>query len=131
MSVDPSKRFTVDQCLEHPYLQSYHDPEDEPSARPLDPSFFDFDLQKDAISRDDLKKLLYVPKSPSDEPYTVQQVWRDHDFPAGTEFELLCVRSSSGGHGIHLAGRRGFEENLIGRFDSMCSFRTYIIIMCM
>jgi serine/threonine protein kinase len=57
-AVDPRKRFTVEQCLTHPYLDSYHDPEDEPSCAPLDPSFFDFDNQKDAISREELKRLL-------------------------------------------------------------------------
>ncbi len=65
-AVDPSKRFTVEQCLTHPYLESYHDPEDEPSAKPLDPEFFDFDLQKDEISREELKRLLWVWSSDID-----------------------------------------------------------------
>jgi mitogen-activated protein kinase 1/3 len=59
LTFDPKKRFTVDQCLAHPYLEAYHDPEDEPSAKPLDPSFFEFDLQKEEISREQLKGLLY------------------------------------------------------------------------
>lgn len=51
--------MTIEECLQHPYLDAYHDPEDEPgAAAPLDPSFFDFDLQKDSITRDELKKLL-------------------------------------------------------------------------
>lgn len=58
MSVNPNKRFTVEECLTHPYLDAYHDPEDEPSAKPLHPGFFDFDLQKDEISREELKRLL-------------------------------------------------------------------------
>jgi mitogen-activated protein kinase 1/3 len=44
--------------LSHPYLDAYHDPEDEPAATPLDPSFFDFDFQKDDISKEELKTLL-------------------------------------------------------------------------
>jgi hypothetical protein len=32
-----------------------HDPEDEPVAPPLDPEFFEFDLHKDDISREQLK----------------------------------------------------------------------------
>lgn len=36
-----------------------HDPEDEPVAPPLDPEFFEFDLHKDDISREQLKELLY------------------------------------------------------------------------
>jgi len=45
--------------LEHPYLEAYHDPEDEPTAKPLDANFFNFDLHKDEISREELKRLLY------------------------------------------------------------------------
>ncbi|CAE7231084.1 unnamed protein product [Rhizoctonia solani] len=37
------KNFDVVQALAHPYLEPYHDEEDEPSAPPLDASFFDFD----------------------------------------------------------------------------------------
>ena len=42
---DPKKRITVQQALEHPYLEAYHDPEDEPVAPPLDPEFFQFDRE--------------------------------------------------------------------------------------
>ncbi|WOO79719.1 Mitogen-activated protein kinase [Vanrija pseudolonga] len=59
LTFDPRKRYTVEQCLEHPYLEAYHDPEDEPTAPPLDSDFFDFDLMKDDITRDELKRLLY------------------------------------------------------------------------
>ncbi|WRT69361.1 uncharacterized protein IL334_006345 [Kwoniella shivajii] len=59
LTFDPKKRFTVEQCLSHPYLDAYHDPEDEPSAKPLAPSFFDFDMMKDEISREELKRLLF------------------------------------------------------------------------
>lgn len=56
--VDPHSRYTIEQCLEHPYLAAYHDPEDEPDAAPLPRGFFDFDLKKDDISREELKMLL-------------------------------------------------------------------------
>lgn len=56
--VSSKKRMTVEECLAHPYLEAYHDPEDEPGAAPLDPNFFEFDLQKDNITREELKKLL-------------------------------------------------------------------------
>ncbi|SCZ98673.1 BZ3500_MvSof-1268-A1-R1_Chr3-1g05540 [Microbotryum saponariae] len=59
LTFDPKKRITVEQALAHPYLANYHDPDDEPVAPPLEPSFFDFDHQKDSISREALKKLLY------------------------------------------------------------------------
>lgn len=44
-AVDPKKRMTVEQALEHPYLEAYHDPDDEPVAPPLDADFFDFDCE--------------------------------------------------------------------------------------
>ncbi|KAG6827327.1 hypothetical protein H0H92_012200 [Tricholoma furcatifolium] len=47
------------EALAHPYLEAYHDPDDEPVAPPLDPEFFEFDLHKDDISREQLKELLY------------------------------------------------------------------------
>ncbi|KAJ6607121.1 kinase-like domain-containing protein [Mycena sp. CBHHK59/15] len=43
---DPTKRLTVYDALEHPYLEAYHDPEDEPSAIPLNPSYFQFDCRQ-------------------------------------------------------------------------------------
>jgi len=60
LTFDPKKRYTAEQALAHPYLESYHDPSDEPTAPPLDPDFFEFDLHKDDISRDQLKELLYA-----------------------------------------------------------------------
>ncbi|KAL4061708.1 kinase-like domain-containing protein [Scleroderma yunnanense] len=59
LTFDPKKRLTVEEALAHPYLEAYHDPEDEPVAPPLDPEFFEFDLHKDDISREQLKELLY------------------------------------------------------------------------
>ncbi|WVN87086.1 uncharacterized protein L203_102262 [Cryptococcus depauperatus CBS 7841] len=59
LTFDPRNRYTVEQCLSHPYLEAYHDPADEPSTEPLDPSFFEFDMKKDNISREELKTLLY------------------------------------------------------------------------
>ncbi|KAJ8487871.1 hypothetical protein ONZ45_g14166 [Pleurotus djamor] len=59
LTFDPKKRITVEDALAHPYLEAYHDPDDEPIAPPLDPEFFEFDLHKDDISREQLKELLY------------------------------------------------------------------------
>jgi mitogen-activated protein kinase 1/3 len=50
LTFDPKKRMTVDECLEHPYLEGYHDPDDEPTAQPLDPDFFDFDCKSNSLS---------------------------------------------------------------------------------
>ncbi|EGF98645.1 uncharacterized protein MELLADRAFT_73553 [Melampsora larici-populina 98AG31] len=59
LTFDPKKRLTVEEALQHPYLEAYHDPEDEPVAPPLDEDFFAFDRQKDDISREELKRLLF------------------------------------------------------------------------
>ncbi|CCM03267.1 uncharacterized protein FIBRA_05395 [Fibroporia radiculosa] len=45
LTFDPKKRITVEEALAHPYLEAYHDPEDEPVAPPLDPEFFEFDRE--------------------------------------------------------------------------------------
>lgn len=37
--------------------QPYHDPQDEPTAQPLDPSFFDFD-NGEPLGKEELKGLL-------------------------------------------------------------------------
>jgi mitogen-activated protein kinase 1/3 len=38
-------------------LESYHDPEDEPTAPPIPDGFFDFDKNKDALSKEQLKSM--------------------------------------------------------------------------
>ncbi|KAK9898530.1 mitogen-activated protein kinase [Cystobasidium minutum MCA 4210] len=59
LTFDPKKRMTVEEALAHPYLAAYHDPTDEPECASIPPEFFDFDLQKDNITREELKELLY------------------------------------------------------------------------
>ncbi len=59
LTFDPKKRLSVEEALAHPYLESYHDPEDEPVAPPLEAEFFNFDHLKDEISKEKLKELLY------------------------------------------------------------------------
>ncbi|RHZ53188.1 hypothetical protein Glove_449g6 [Diversispora epigaea] len=59
LAFNPSKRITVEEALKHPYLEPYHDPEDEPSANPIPESFFDFDKHKDSLSKEQLKQLIF------------------------------------------------------------------------
>ncbi|KAF8825983.1 putative MAP kinase [Lentinula edodes] len=59
LTFDPKKRMTVEEALEHPYVAAYHDADDEPAANSLSPDYFQFDLEKEQLSKDDLKKLLY------------------------------------------------------------------------
>ena len=73
LTFSPKRRIEVDEALKHPYLevsalglqplsvtltiehrQAYHDPQDEPTAEPLDPSFFNFDYGE-ALGKEELK----------------------------------------------------------------------------
>jgi len=58
LTFSPKRRITVEDALKHPYLASYHDPQDEPTAAPLDPYAFDFDYG-DPLSKEQLKLLIY------------------------------------------------------------------------
>ena len=59
LAFNPVKRISVEDALKHPYLEPYHDPEDEPGADPIPDSFFDFDRDKDKLTKEDLKTLIY------------------------------------------------------------------------
>ncbi|KAJ3121884.1 Mitogen-activated protein kinase [Nowakowskiella sp. JEL0407] len=50
---DPAKRITVDEALSHPYLEAYHDIEDEPVCDQL----FDFSFEK-LDNLEDIKKVI-------------------------------------------------------------------------
>lgn len=54
LTFSPKRRIDVEEALKHPYLEAYHDPMDEPTADPLDPSFFDFDYGP-PLAKDQLK----------------------------------------------------------------------------
>lgn len=61
LAFNPAKRISVEDALRHPYLEPYHDPEDEPTAPPIPEGFFDFDKNKDALSKEQLK-CMSVPR---------------------------------------------------------------------
>eukprot|EP00249_Psilotum_nudum_P028985 c3905_g1_i1 orf=115-1251(+) len=57
---DPSKRITVTEALEHPYLSILHDDSLEPSAPvPFDFDFEDEDLKEDALREKVWNEMLY------------------------------------------------------------------------
>ncbi|EIN08637.1 mitogen activated protein kinase-like protein [Punctularia strigosozonata HHB-11173 SS5] len=58
LTFSPKTRIDVAGALAHPYLAPYHDPADEPTAEPLDPSFFDFDTGE-PLGKERLKELIY------------------------------------------------------------------------
>ncbi|KAL8918278.1 MAG: hypothetical protein Q9208_007446 [Pyrenodesmia sp. 3 TL-2023] len=60
LAFNPVKRITVEEALRHPYLEPYHDPEDEPTANPIPEEFFDFDKNKDSLTKEELKQLIFA-----------------------------------------------------------------------
>ena len=56
LAFNPVKRINVEDALRHPYLEPYHDPEDEPTAQPIPEEFFDFDKNKDTLTKEELKR---------------------------------------------------------------------------
>lgn len=47
---NPNKRYTVEQCISHPYFEGLHNPDEEPiSEVPFDWSFDDIELTKDNL----------------------------------------------------------------------------------
>ncbi|KAI6029546.1 hypothetical protein PISMIDRAFT_676666 [Pisolithus microcarpus 441] len=59
LTFSPRRRITVEEALQHPYFEPYHDPDDEPVANPIDPSFFDFENGDEPLEKEELKVLIY------------------------------------------------------------------------
>ena len=57
LTFDPSKRITVDEALEHPYMSQLHFPDDEPTTEAV--SAFDFDFEIYSLKKEDYKDLIY------------------------------------------------------------------------
>ncbi|KIK82956.1 hypothetical protein PAXRUDRAFT_832111, partial [Paxillus rubicundulus Ve08.2h10] len=58
LTFSPKRRITAAEALRHPYFEPYHDPDDEPVADLIDPSFFDFD-NGEPLEKEQLKELIY------------------------------------------------------------------------
>jgi serine/threonine protein kinase len=55
LDLNPSRRITVDEALEHPYLETMHDPEDEPSFE----GTIDFSFEEDqTLNLEKVKRLI-------------------------------------------------------------------------
>jgi serine/threonine protein kinase len=39
LKLDPNERITCEEALKHPYLKTFHDPNDEPDGPKFDDSF--------------------------------------------------------------------------------------------
>ncbi|KAK9765492.1 mitogen activated protein kinase [Basidiobolus ranarum] len=59
LTFNPARRINVEEALRHPYLEQYHDPEDEPTCPSIDEQFFDFDNYKEQLTKEQLKEFIY------------------------------------------------------------------------
>ncbi|CAG9332948.1 unnamed protein product [Blepharisma stoltei] len=57
LAFNPAKRITINEALEHPYLETLHYPEDEPVRSPV--SGFDFEFERRVLNIRELKDLIY------------------------------------------------------------------------
>merc|ERR1719347_1993340 len=55
LTFNPNKRVTVVEALQHPYLQQYYDPADEPEAAQP----FDFHMELDDLPKEKLKEMIF------------------------------------------------------------------------
>ena len=55
LTFNPKKRYTVEQCISHPYFEGLHDPEQEPTAE----SNFDFSFDKESLTKEKLRSMIY------------------------------------------------------------------------
>lgn len=50
LTFNPDDRYTIEECLAHPYFEGLHNPEDEPTSPELfDWSWDDFELTKERL----------------------------------------------------------------------------------
>ena len=55
LTFNPKKRYTVDQCLSHPYFEGLHDPEQEP----ITTSPFDWTFDAVELTKENLQSMIY------------------------------------------------------------------------
>lgn len=52
---NPNKRYTVEQCISHPYFEGLHNPDEEPIAE----CSFDWSFDDIELTKDNLQKMVY------------------------------------------------------------------------
>ncbi|XP_075490001.1 mitogen-activated protein kinase 1-like [Primulina tabacum] len=55
LTINPTKRITVEEALEHPYFARLHDISDEPAC----PESFCFDFEQQPLTEEQIKELIY------------------------------------------------------------------------
>jgi len=57
LTFDPARRITIEEALEHPYMERLHYPEDEPTGSPV--HAFDFDFEIYSLKINEYKELIF------------------------------------------------------------------------
>lgn len=104
LAFNPVKRITVEEALKHPYLEPYHDPDDEPTADPIPEEFFDFDKNKDNLSKEQLKRKWRFSVWDSCAWLTPNSL----DLPGDHEVDQVTKGHVSQFRGLDIAGSCGF-----------------------
>ena len=100
--LDPKKRVSATEALEHSYLSRYHDPKEEPVCTPP----FDFSFEKELVTKEDLRKAIleeinsyHKCKIPIPSQDTVKDALRkmmkNRDHEKATQSEPDAVQSSA------------------------------------
>ena len=55
LTFNPDKRFTVEECLNHPYFEGLHNPDEEPTAEKV----FDWSFDNFEPTKEILQKMVY------------------------------------------------------------------------
>ena len=55
LTFNPKKRYTVDQCISHPYFEGLHDPDQEP----ITTSTFDWTFDAVKLTKENLQSMIY------------------------------------------------------------------------
>lgn len=55
LAFNPNDRYTVEQCLAHPYFEGLHNPEEEPICEEV----FDWSIDSVELTKENLQKLIY------------------------------------------------------------------------
>ena len=57
LTFDPEKRISIDEALEHPYMERLHFADDEPTGEPVPD--FDFDFEMYSLKINEYKEQIY------------------------------------------------------------------------
>jgi hypothetical protein len=104
------KRITVDEALKHPFLQSLHNPDDEPVAN----FTFTFDFEHEELGRERIQELIW-------EEMRTYHPEISHTYPSSTRRkskhlkELDIIAEAKGGEMNVSPGEKGASKGNLKR----------------